>query len=105
VATLRKLLLTSVLAVTYPGTYDQMCIGMVIVLVFWRLESYAMPFFYHQVCFAMFAGLGLSRHAALNDWPLTDSIALSMPTGRCPFRIGEHQYDDHSDHNVGVPRR
>ena len=64
VATLRKLLLTSVLAVTYPGTYDQMCIGMVIVLVFWRLESYAMPFFYHQVCFAMFAGLGLSRHAA-----------------------------------------
>jgi len=26
--------------------------------VFWRLESYAMPFFYHQVCFAMFVGLG-----------------------------------------------
>ena len=49
VATVRKLLLTSVLTVTHPGTYDQIAVGIIIVVLFWRIETRAMPYFYHQV--------------------------------------------------------
>ena len=57
-ATIRKLLLTSVLAIMRPGTYEQIIIGIAIVVAFWRVESNSMPFFYHQVRFCVFTGLG-----------------------------------------------